>query len=1049
VLGGTCDAPSCGSEFHPVTTSSGGVCRHSRSRTRLTVALASRALRRHSSPRLAGRQQELRQLAGGFERAERGQASFTLISGEPGVGKTRLVQEHAEWVASRGGLVIVGECLELGGSSLPYGPFSDLVDTLPAAVAEQAREALVRARADAIAALDVRDSSAVHRSSEHLAALGELHAGVLAALQHLAAERPVLLVVEDAHWIDAASRDLLGYLVRRSRPLRIQTIATYRSDALHRRHPLLPFLGEAERWLETERLVLARLGHDEVAAMVEAVSGRRPSRALVDQVFDRSDGNPFFVEELLAAGVSASSTGTSLQQVLAADLDRLSDGARSVLSAAAVLGRRPSHDILVGFFPDETAVVAAIRECVDARLLIASDRPGEPRYEFRHALLQEAAYEELLPAERVALHRQASARLAEGVDWSADVEVQRAGEIAFHAHRAHDLPLAVTAAAAAARASMFVLAHADADRWFSLAIEHWTEVPEWERPAIAFEDLLVQAAEAAADRGDPHRAARLQRRCLDLMPAADAARRATVMHDLFWFHWDAAEVDDYPRVAEEAVALLASEPATSLRATALADLAFARWSTCANVEAERLAREAADVARRAGDVRAEGVSLLVVGMALAGLGRTTAADEPFAAAMDRLRAAGDVDGLARAAHWWANTMELDGRFGSAVAVAREALETVVRAGLDVRHGDALRSVVAENLQELGRWDEALALASGGFDPGAGVPSEIWLNGVTARILIGRGMLEAARPHIHAGEDVPALGPDRIWQLEERLNLAYATGDVETGRQALEAAIGAAHDPERESALWWCLQRAMEGEAAAAMAAARAGNDAFADDCRVHALAAADLLDRSAAKARTAGGSGPLLDAHVAWVAATRLRLAGASDPAAWETAVALRDAIGQRYDMAVGRVRLAEAVLDTDGGRTRAAQALEEARAIAEDLGLVPLLTEIEALGRRVLAAGGGRRGGVVAGPRASAVSAEMLTTGGLSQRELEVLALVAAGRTNREVGEALFISPKTASVHVTHILDKLGVATRVEAALIAVSAGLVPAPGDGGTERR
>lgn len=1011
-----------------------------------------RVLRRHASPRLVGRDVELAQLADGFGRAADGRAAFVLLSGEPGVGKTRLVGEHASWVEGRGGLVISGECLELGETSLPYGPFRDIIRALPLPLAAEVQGAIASARDHAMAVLAGRAVSVPQRGTDHVAALGEFNAGVLSALEHLAAERPVVMVIEDIHWMDSASRELLAYLVRRSRDMRVQTIATYRSDALHRRHQLVPFLAEAERWPMTERVELRRLDRDGVAAMVEAITGSRPSRALVESVYQRSDGNPFFAEELLAAGSDTGRGIGSLRGVLAADLDRLSDEARPVLAAAAVLGRRPSHELLVGLLGDGPEVMAAIRECVAARLLVPLDRPGEPSYEFRHPLLQEAAYDELLPAERTALHRRAAEILATGVDLTRDVALQRSGEIAYHAHRAHDLPLALAAAAAAGRGGLLTFAHADANRWFAMALGLWEQVPEQERGTLRYDELLEQAAEAAAYEGDPHRAAKLQRQRLEFAPADDPHARAELLHDLFWYHWDAAEVTACPRVAEEAVALLPVDPPTSARAHALADLAFARWSTCANAEAEGLAREAVEVARQVGDAGAEGTALLVLGMALAGLGRTTAADGPFAAAMDRLRDAGDQDGLARTAHWWANTLELDGRFAHGLAVAGDGLRAAIDAGIEARHGDSLRAVVAENLQELGRWDEALALSSHAYDPGADVPSEIWLHGVAARILIGRGEFEAAREHVEASEGVPALGPDRIWQLEEQLNLAYATGDIGRGRRALDAAVSAADDPERESALWWSLTRAMDGEVAAALAAAREGDDWTAADCSERALAAASLLERSAATARAAGGSSRLVDAQVAWVAASRTRLAGRCDPELWRQAVMLRDAIGQRYDGIVGRVRLAEALLERDGHRLEAAGVLEEARSMARSLGLAPVLAEIDALSHRLVAErpsrlakvapvesvgnghdhGNGQHNGTANG---SARVADL----GLSPRELEVLALVAAGRSNREIGESLFISAKTASVHVTHILDKLGVSSRVEAALLGAAGGLVP----------
>jgi len=989
------------------------------------------------SARIVGRTAELSLLDSAYARAETGELAFVLLSGEAGIGKTRLVREHAARVHARGGLVLVGESIQLGDVSLPYGPFLDALG--PGKRGMPPGVAIDWSAADPAGS---RRRAGTAGPADGLGAQAALFASVVGALDRLAQEQPVLLVLEDLHWADPASRDLLGYLVRRLRGSAIQVIATLRSDALHRRHPLLPFLAEADRWPFTERIEIPRLDVHAVSELVGELVGEPLGRARVERVFARSDGIPFFVESILAEQAAGPGhRGGTPGELLGAWMAALSPVARRVLGAAAVLGRRPVHDLLleVAGEPAE-AVIAALRECTDALLLLPSQVGSDAAYEFRHALLQEVAYDELLPAERTALHRRVATTLADGVDFTVDVPVALAGEIAYHADRAHDLSLALRAAEAAGRAATSALAFTDADGHFAHALELWSQVHGDEAgPELA--SLIGRAANAAGYANQPARAARYDRRCLELASPMDAGATAAILHELFWHLWDAGEVDDLVSTAERALALVPPEPPSPARAIALADLGFARWSICENEMAEVLGREAVLVAVAVGDDVLEGTALLVLANATAGLGRTRTADTLFAEASDRLRASRECDGAARVAHWWANALEFDGAYERAVWVAEEGLVAARRAGVDIRHGDSIRAALAENLEHLGLWDEALAIAADGFNWGSDQPSEISSHAVHARIAVCRGELDGARLQLDATERVQAAGLDKIRQAEELMGLAYAIRDLDRARDYLAEGIAASPTPKREMALWWLLIRALDAETEIAVGARATGDAPGLAAAGRRARRCADLLDANAAAANAGGGDGPLVRALAAWSVALRSRLEGRPDPEAWEATVRQLEGIGTVWYTALARCRLAEALILRGAGGGEVAPVLARARETGLALGTPPLLEEV---GRLARVAGIELGDNAQAGAPTDGDAAAARDPLGLSPRELEVLALVAVGRTNREIGEELFISPKTASVHVTHILDKLGVSSRVEAALAGSRAGIVGGGPDG-----
>ena len=216
---------------------------------------------------------------------------------------------------------------------------------------------------------------------------------------------PVVVVLEDLHWADQASRDLIGFLARTLRSGRVLLVASYRSDELHRRHPLRPLLGELVRLPGVERLELAPFSRAELAEHLEAIAGVPLAADQLERIYERSEGNPFYAEQLLAAGAGEADVGlpSTLADVLLARVQGLSEPAQQVLGVAAVAGRRVSHRLLaeVAGWP-EAELERGLREGIGAGVLVTDSTTGT--YAFRHALLQEVVYADLLPSEQVRLH---------------------------------------------------------------------------------------------------------------------------------------------------------------------------------------------------------------------------------------------------------------------------------------------------------------------------------------------------------------------------------------------------------------------------------------------------------------------------------------------------------------------------------------------------------------------------------------------------------------------------------------------------------------------
>ena len=226
---------------------------------------------------------------------------------------------------------------------------------------------------------------------------------MLILLEHLADPGPVVLVIEDMHWADRSTRDLLAFLIRNQASADgVLIVATYRSDDLHRTHPLRPLLAELDRIGWVTRMELDRLTRQDTGRLIAQITGRGPDDDLLAAVYRRTEGNPLFVEALLDNGELGSGLPESLRDLLVAAVRRLPEETQEVVRVASAGGERTDHGLLAAVTGlDGSALARALRPAVAANVLL-TDSDG---YLFRHALIREAVHDELLPGERGQVHR--------------------------------------------------------------------------------------------------------------------------------------------------------------------------------------------------------------------------------------------------------------------------------------------------------------------------------------------------------------------------------------------------------------------------------------------------------------------------------------------------------------------------------------------------------------------------------------------------------------------------------------------------------------------
>jgi DNA-binding CsgD family transcriptional regulator/tetratricopeptide (TPR) repeat protein len=998
-----------------------------------------------ATSRFVGRRAELGRLEAAFAYASGGDPVTLCVGGEAGVGKTRLVTRFAGQVRGSGGQVLLGGCIELGEGSLPYAPVVEALRGLGRGLEPAVLDELVGPGRPLLARLLPELGQGEESTSAGLAvgssAQARLFEAFLALLERLADRSPTVLVVEDLHWADRSTLDLLTFLVRNLRAA-LLLVLTYRTDELHRRHPLRPFLAGLDRSGRAERLEVDRFDRVDLADLLAGILGTRPDDELVEGIYRRSEGNAFFAEELLATTHQGNgrSLPPSLENVLLSRVQVLPEDAQATLRIVAAASGRVEHELLaaVSELP-EADLLAALRAAVAHQVLVPD--PATETYAFRHALTQEALYAELLPGERARLHAAFARVLTERPDLAEPNRFAAPARLAYHWVRAHDPARALPAAVEAGLQSEAAYGFADAQRHFETALELWDQVADAEqRLGLDHAAVLQHAAESAYLAGDPNRAITLTQAALVDVEAAKDPVRAGLLHGRLGGYLRATGGEGAFAEYEAAVRLVPTSPPLAERAQVLAAFGEALIGQGHYRESRDLCEEAIAIAGQIGALAEEGDARKALGVDLAFLGDLKAGVGQLSEARRIAEAVGKVDEVARAFATLSGLLEAFGELEAATAVALEGAELAASQGLGRWHSPFLTATAARALFALGRWDDAEVLLHRAADRVAPelAAARVYIHTARSQLDLARGLAASAAEHLAVAREAYAQTVTQPWfatpLFTATAELAMLEGRLGDADAAVAEGLRVAGADLIFDAPLYALGLRVAADRAELARARRTGDEVL-EAREVGNALAGELRARMSPEGADGTVPTPRTEAQAVLCEAELARLGGHSDPDLWAAAAKAWQRLGEPYPTAYARWREAEALLLGGLVREQVEPSLRAAHATASELGAASLRAEIEALARR-----GRLNLGTDAAttPPPAPEPPSPLDRLGLTAREQEVLALVAIGRTNRQIAETLFISPKTATVHVSNILGKLGVRSRVEAATIAHRLGIV-----------
>jgi class 3 adenylate cyclase len=849
---------------------------------------------------IVGRVAERRALLAAYARVVAGQTQLLLLTGAAGIGKTRLVQELCAQAASAagGGEVLVGESAPLAGAALAYGPF-------------------VAALSDQAGWLLADDHTSDMRAARH-----RLFVRVLELLSSLAAKSPVVLVLEDLHWADESSRELLAFLAVRLRDKPVMMVGTLREEDLTA--AVGPWLAELERRPGVTRLRLRPLPDSEIAELVTDLAPAAIGAERVAAVVAAAEGNPLYARELAYADPAA--LPASITDAVLANVAGLTQPARAVVDQVCVADGGMSHELLAATVSlSEKRLLASTRRAVASGLLI----PAGDGYTFRHALIRQVLYTELLPGERRHLHR----RLAEALAARPDSD---SGLLAQHWHLAGCRDQAAAAAVVAARHAVSARAYPEAVRHYALAIELAAWLPE-SGPA-----LLEEAARAASWAGDPDRAAEWAVQALAQSGSAGPVDRARLLERIGRYRFEAGDLNAAVDATGQAVTLLSDGLPSALRARVLAALATWRMRLGDFDEALPIAVRAVAEAEQAGAVAEQAHGLATLAIIQAQHGELEDGMAALRTSFILARRASSVEDVVRSAGNLAYLLYTAGRFTEALEAAQAGRQAAACLDAPPALTSQLDGNTAGLLFEAGRWDEADQLLAEALGESEAKLTR-YLELLQLELAVGRGDAERAGQLAAALAKAPPdpglIGPLHACLAEQALyagDLPTAADEVLDGLAALAGTDWSEDEIRLLAAAAW-----VAADLAAHAAAARPG-----DLPTLWASAAATFHDRARAITERDGAGRPGITAFGALAAAEHAREQSSDDGTTWSVVADAWRAAGQPYREAYARLREAEAAARA-GQRESAARALAAGRALARALPSAPLLSFAEELERR------------------------------------------------------------------------------------------------------
>ena len=955
---------------------------------------------RAMSAEFIGRDDEKAALRAAFERAAAGLPQIVLLGGEAGVGKTRLVEEFARECAGR---LALGSCVEVGGDGVPYAAFTGVLRTLNdedvLSCAGWERDELARLLPELGAAPPTRIDDEFGRA--------RLFEAVRTALVNAAAERPLVVVADDLHWADRATRDLFGYLARVLRNGRVLLIGVYRDDELHRGHPLRPVVAELSRMREVERIDLSRFDRHETGRHLEALLGRVVDASTVDDVFCRTEGNAFFTEELACSVDRGDEDDLSwtLHDLFMTRVETLPEPTQRLLRLISC-AYQPTHTPLIARLAglDEAELAEQLRPAFAVHILTGDCGDA---FRFRHALMREVLREDLLPGERARICRQ----LAEILELEPGLvaEGARQVQLAHYWYRAKVADRALAASLRAAKAANAKFAFADELAMLERALELWDSV-EHRADEPADEIYWMYRASLAAWRaGAPERGLSFAEAGLAAIDVEARPSLAAHLYEQRATHRSHLGRLDYEGMYR-AVDLLPADRFPAKRAFMLSRLASKLCLHGRVTEAVVAATEALALSEHSTDDGDRILALSTYATVLFHAG-------PWQEALElQYKAREQAEGMGRTPALFSRTQisisdELNkiGRYAEAVEVAVDALGTVAASNLAQK--GLLRNNAAEPLIALGRWSEASEHIDKGIGENLPQLQSRGLLRMRAFVQLMRGDLDGAARTLdtvihrrRTSQGDPEL-QHQIPNHTALIELALARRDLAAARSAVHAVLDGGVGEGYE---WWAWDLLYAGATAEADLAGPQDPDSTVP-----------LLRRSADQVVRRV---PIHELYAQLVAA-ELDRAGADWNALAERAGQLGAPV---YLKARILFRRAQAAAGSPGGRQEAARAARQARALAAELGARLLTAEIDDLARSA------RLMSVVPGEQPAAAETAAATGPTLTARETEVLRLVAEGLSNGQIGARLYITTKTVSVHVSNILAKLGVSSRTEAAAVA-----------------